>query len=279
MNCTLDNIEFLINNLRRAKNPISKIDFAEPACLSIAGSFCATFNIPLQTYFSDNVLKYINLTQLYHSDRKPYYPLTQLIPSRWNSDQISNTIANTLIRDEEFADIAEAHDFKKYLWYIISETLNNVSDHSQSPSGCFIAAQFYPLFHKAQVAIADNGIGLLKTLSHRYTLANEKEAIFKAVEKDVTGSVKTPYSTGAYKNAGMGLYAIKTIIEKTAGKLMIISNDSLVLFEADRMTDRKLDTDWKGTLVSFELNNEGLEDEFEHFKKKYIWDFPEENIF
>ena len=61
--------------------------------------------------------------------------------------------------------------------------------------------------------------------------------------------------SNAIDNAGHGLYALKTIIEKTNGKLMIISNNGIVrLDRRNHPTVQELqNTNWKGSIVTFEF--------------------------
>lgn len=251
--------------------PSEKIRFAEPIGLSLVQAYCEANHQCLEGYLSQEVLNYLKTTTVCHQKGKPYFPALIFKPSRASSDCTSDSVAAALVQTIK-QESQDAEDFKAYLRYIISELLNNVSDHSKSTFGCSIAAQYYPDNDRAQVAITDGGCGLLATLSMQYKLVNEKEAIFKAIEREVTGSVQNVYTSGAIKNAGIGLFAIKTIIEKTNGRLIIASNDTLVEFNGDSQpVVYPLSTQWQGTLVAFELSQSELNLEFDQFKRIHIW--------
>lgn len=50
------------------------------------------------------------------------------------------------------------------LWLILAELIQNIPDHSQSPTGGYAAFQAYTGGAKIQVAVSDNGLGALATL-------------------------------------------------------------------------------------------------------------------
>jgi len=83
--------------------------------------------------------------------------------------------------------------------------------------------------------------------------------------------------SNAIDNAGYGLYALKTIIEKTNGKLMIISNNGIVKLGRHYLTAQELqNTNWKGSIVAFEFFENEIEFSKDDFFRIYIWNQDEE---
>lgn len=278
--CKLENLSDFINQI--FSDLTTKRDFAEPACIvSVATIGVGNKEIKLENIFDENVINYIATTQQCHNSTKLYFPLQEIGACRTTSDNIANSLAKSITATQHFKSEQEANDFKKYIWYCVLETINNIADHAQCSFGGYAAAQFFPTYKKAQVAIGDQGIGLLKALQTNYNLESEEEAIFKAVEKCVTGSNNLLYGNGV-KNAGVGLFVIKTIIEETGGILSITSNDTTVIFKGKNTPIvKKLNNSFNGVLVAFEIYDDGLENEFEVFKKMFIWNTEEsqEEIF
>ena len=113
-----------------------------------------------------------------------------------------------------------------------------------------------------QIVVVDRGVGFLHNIQKLYQVNTEQDAILKALEKGVSSppaKINTYYSQN--NNVGYGLYALKTIIEKTNGKLMIISNNGIVRLDRNNhLTVQELkNTNWKGSIVAFEF----FEDEIE----------------
>jgi sensor histidine kinase regulating citrate/malate metabolism len=159
---------------------------------------------------------------------------------------------------------------------MVGEILNNAIQHSLSPIGAIITAQHFPTQRKLQIVVVDRGVGFLHNIQKRYQVNTEQDAILKALEKGVSSPPTKMYSN-AIDNAGYGLYALKTIIEKTNGKLMIISNNSIVKLGRHYLTAQELqNTNWKGSIVAFEFFENEIEFSKDDFFRIYIWNQDEE---
>ena len=170
-------------------------------------------------------------------------------------------------------------DLKSYLDYMVGEILHNAIQHSLSPIGAIITGQYFPAQRRLQIVVVDRGVGFLHNIQKRYQVNTEQDAILKALEKGVSSppaKINTYYSQNS--NAGYGLYALKTIIEKTNGKLMIISNNGMVRLDRDNhLTVQEFqNTNWKGSIVAFEFFEDEIEFSKDEFFKIYIWDQDEE---
>jgi len=185
---------------------------------------------------------------------------TPFIPFATEIDVIADDITHKIINNVNNPSDDEKDDLSKYLKYLIREMMSNVVSHSKSPIGGFITAQYYPKKKKVQVIIIDNGIGLQESLAQKYTLDNEADAIQKAMEKNVTGSNPFAAYNNVQKHAGLGLFFLSKIIENTQGNLLIVSNSTI--YKSSHNTFKELNTDFKGTLIAFEIFENNLEYEF-----------------
>jgi len=269
--------KFLNDILASSNN--QKCNFAEPSCLVAVEALSKSHkNINQHSIFSSDVIGYIETTQACHAVHKPYYPLKSFNACRSISDSIAVSLSNAISLTQHFKSLSEVEDFKKYVRYATSEIINNVADHSSSGSGGCVAAQFYPKDRKAQVAIADQGIGLMNALEKKHQPKTEEEAIYLSIEKGITGSNELMYGSGGYKNAGVGLFAIKKITEETNGVLSITSNDTMAIFRGKNTPEIiKLDNSFGGVLVAIEIYDEELNEDFEAFKKMHIWSTEEDS--
>jgi Histidine kinase-, DNA gyrase B-, and HSP90-like ATPase. len=176
-------------------------------------------------------------------------------------------------------DNEDKKDLKSYLDYMVGEILHNAIQHSLSPIGAIITGQYFPAQRRLQIVVVDRGVGFLHNIQKRYQVNTEQDAILKALEKGVSSppaKINTYYSQN--NNVGYGLYALKTIIEKTNGKLMIISNNGMVRLDRhNRLTVQEFqNTNWKGSIVAFEFFEDEIEFSKDEFFKIYIWDQGEE---
>ncbi len=197
------------------------------------------------------------------------------IPYRNFSHQTNiNTIAHEItVQIVDHLDLGpyDKEDFKLYINYAVSEVMQNVLDHSGSLCGGHVVGQSYPQKDKVQFAVSDCGVGLMATLQREYGVANEEEAILKALEPRVSGSEPIgPY--GEKRNAGIGLFALKCIIDETEGTLLIISNDTIYQRKNKQGTFvHTPNSRFRGTLVAFEFGENETVYSFEEFKKIFIW--------
>lgn len=191
-----------------------------------------------------------------HEEAGRFIPLRQIR----NAQDLGGLLAEivTLLHvDEEAA---------KGVMYAISEMVRNVLEHSSAGSGAIVCAQRYQGERGRKyvsLGIADRGIGVLGSLSKNYTLADDREAILKAIQPGVTGAQKTMY--GAPDNAGAGLFITRRLSEETGGYFAIGSGSAMFRTSAAkrRPKDARLVFHighFPGTVVCVEI---GLESENE----------------
>ncbi len=160
--------------------------------------------------------------------------------------------------------------------YVISELVRNVFEHSESPHGAIVCAQFYKKSNRIAIGVADAGIGIKESISVSHNPENDLEAIRLALTPGVTGT--TSRSGGTELNAGAGLFFIKSIAKVNRDFFVMYSGSSLYkllktppnkkikLFSdpfSDRCTKREHLPYWKGTAVGMDISLDQHQD-FDH---------------
>jgi len=178
-----------------------------------------------------------------------------------NIDKVSKNVTNMTVDNiTNLDELDDSNDIKNYLQYLISEMMDNVISHSCSEDGGLVLIEYDYPNKSIQVMIIDSGIGLSKGLLNEYKVDNEKDAIKKAMEKEITGSNSFGTYNNVQKHAGLGLYFLSRIINETKGNLTIVSNNAMYS-NKDELYDN-IDSSFKGTLIAFEIYIDNLEYEF-----------------
>jgi len=260
MNISFQNIETLLEKLQPKDTIVlNNIHWVEPIGIALLKLYkIANPNTKILYSGNPNATNYIKT--LLHTNNTQHINYLPLIQFDNNIDTITDIITRKIIYKAKKITPEAREDLLNYLKYLIREIMDNVISHSQSNCGGFITAQLYPSNNKVQVVIIDNGIGLLHSLSNHYNLENETAAIKKAMEKEVTGSNSFAAYNNVQKHAGLGLFFLSRIIENTKGNLLIVSNNTI--YKTSQNTFKELNTDFKGTLIAFEIFEDNLEYEF-----------------
>lgn len=115
--------------------------------------------------------------------------------------------------------------------YSIREIIRNVFEHSLSESA-WICGEYWPSRNNAQIAIMDEGIGILRSLknnSNYSILKNDKEANNLALEAGVSCTLgQKQYASQIWQNSGYGLYMAKSLCLK--GGFFILSSGEHTIF-------------------------------------------------
>lgn len=149
---------------------------------------------------------------------------------------------------------------------MVSELLRNVLEHSGSPTGAFICAQYYPESRKVGLGVADSGIGVRNALSHFHPTPDDASAIILALRPGITGT--SARFGGAENNAGAGLFYTKSLAVLSRTHMTISSGTGFykllkdparnpITIRDDSRADRhRLDNDippWQGTAIGIDI--------------------------
>lgn len=180
--------------------------------------------------------------------KKTYIPVINF-PSNAENDEkeyILAVVERLLIRQSDIqGNVANG------LKYMISETIDNITEHSESDRG-FICAQAYPRKGYLDICIADNGITLLGSYSK--LADNEIESDIEAIKAANRGlsSKNLPDA----ENRGYGIYTSKKmLVEGLGGQYMMMSGSSGYMKSRtiDGFFDLPKNLRWHGTIVALRI--------------------------
>jgi hypothetical protein len=171
--------------------------------------------------------------------------------------------------------------------YVFSEMVRNVLEHSSSPVGAFVAAQYYPETRRIAIGIADAGVGILEHMRRFHRVQSAQEAIRLALQPGITGT--TARIGGTEFNAGAGLFFTKSIASFSQNMFLLYSGDAAYRLMKGDPDVVELHTDpnddghlfpvglppWPGTVVGIDINvDRGLAfaDLLEKIRKAYYLD-------
>lgn len=150
--------------------------------------------------------------------------------------------------------------------YIISELVRNVLEHSASSYGAILSAQYYQKSNTIRIGIADTGLGIKETINDSYNVESDLEAIGLALTPGITGT--TNREGGTDKNAGAGLFFIKSIAAVNHDYFMIYSGKAMykllkaktnsISLHANPFDDKYSKEEnfpfWQGTIVGIDIS-------------------------
>jgi hypothetical protein len=131
------------------------------------------------------------------------------------------------------------------LSYCFYEILDNVLTHSEKICGT-VLMRYVPDSNMIQVLVADDGIGIQKSLSINpiYESITEEDAIASCINDKVTDG----------KGMGFGLYSTARLIKNAGIRLDIHSGGSIMSYDGNKVEVRSEEY-WQGTIVYFELHS------------------------
>lgn len=186
-----------------------------------------------------------------------FVPLTQVKNSEEQTRFITDMVPLLHLQPKQ----AEA------IRYVVSELIRNVLEHSDSPQGAVVAAQYHKKSNLIRLGIADTGTGIKNTINQSHQARTDMDALKLALTPGITGT--TPREGGTRDNAGAGLFFIKSIAANNRNFFMLFSGDALykllkrpshgkVRLYADPSKDRHSEKTglpyWQGTVVGVDLS-------------------------
>lgn len=274
---TIDNIEKALPYIDKINSFANKLEWVEPVFITAikAHKMINNDNSSTENTYIDNMLKNT------YNNIKTYSPIEHIHSRGENIETTAEHIANVMLKNYTHLSENDRKDLYDYMFYLFTEMMNNVVDHSLSPIGGYTMAQYYPTNQKIQFSIADKGIGFLENVKFKQNVNDEVEAIEKALEKGFTANKANQLYGSAYRNAGYGLYVMSEIIKQVGGKFVIISNNGLYRYNAlSNNTEKKiLDYSFNGVLVAFEFKEEGINHSMQEMVNILMQEEDEEDFY
>lgn len=109
--------------------------------------------------------------------------------------------------------------------YVFSEMVRNVLEHSESPVGAFVCAQYYRESGRIAIGIADAGRGIFDHIRRFHLVGTSRDALRLALQPGITGT--TSRIGGNEFNAGAGLFFTKSIATLSRNRFFLYSGSSM----------------------------------------------------
>jgi anti-sigma regulatory factor (Ser/Thr protein kinase) len=162
-----------------------------------------------------------------HEESGRFVPLTQIRTSQDLKDTITNLIPL----------LHAAPSVSDPIRYVISELGRNVLEHSNSPVGGFVCAQYFKDKKRIAIGMADAGVGIFNAMRTYHNPTSEQHAFQLALTPGISGA--TPRIGGNETNAGAGLFFIRSIA-KTSGNYFFIYSGNTSYKLVRRQKNRNL---------------------------------------
>jgi len=134
------------------------------------------------------------------------------------------------------------------LAFCLREVVRNVFEHAEIDS-CYVMAQRWSNGY-AEIAIADEGIGIPASLSKTHTVINPRSAIRLAMQPGITVNTEKP-DDNKWQNSGFGLYVLSEV-GSTCGSFTLLSDGNMLV--RDGGVDTWVPTPVNGTIVKLRAN-------------------------
>ncbi len=157
-----------------------------------------------------------------------YIPLTRLPISRITKDARENFIHQAEAIDREAMKIAgvltrnDDGPITATLTFAIRELMRNVMEHGNT-THIWYAAQYWPTKNRVEVAVLDEGIGLVPSLKRNKKLdvGDDEQAIRLSLQPGVSGAIQSNRKIdGDWRNSGYGLFMTSSLC-KSIGEFLI----------------------------------------------------------
>lgn len=166
-----------------------------------------------------------------------------LIDSSASQTRAVDTLCEIVLRQFE-----NARTLLPSFEWAVNEITDNIFIHSQSATPGVVSAQYYQSRHELEIAVVDQGLGLLGTLGSSRNAADERDAIKLALTRGLT---RDP-SVGQ----GNGLAGTELIMKRNAGSLRLWSCGTMVqINEKGRRFSEVPNVNGVGLVLTFDVRH------------------------
>ena len=169
-------------------------------------------------------------------------------------EEFSKKLARILGRDNTEANAL--------FTYLFREMLRNIPEHANC-SKALICGQYYSN-NSAEIAIIDEGIGILKSLQsntiHRMYINTDKDALECAIRPGISSTFnprRGQRSNEIWGNSGFGLYMANKICQLLGGSFCIASGNHFIEYKKNGELIEG-DTCFGGTAIKLEVSTTNL---------------------
>jgi len=199
------------------------------------------------------------------------------IDQRADIDRTANQLANALVGRMPDIDPQEPWDemtgentadrISIPISYALTELLNNAMSHARrrhhEDARVWVASQYYRSNGRLQLAVVDNGCGMLETLRENVALRDlPRKTDLDAILAALRPRVSCNRDLGVFDdtvNQGVGLTTTARIAERAGGRLVVVSGAGFhdPLGRSRRLLDGKR---WGGVAIALECRRDALKE-------------------
>lgn len=190
------------------------------------------YNLGRLTTAEDFGNRYIPIKKITAEALHSEYTDTTLLNAK--VDRHADILANTLV-----GDISQsAHDA---LQYCFREMIRNSFEHANVDE-LWVCGQYWPTRHEAEIAILDEGIGILGSFRnnrriHATTCSEANKLSLQPGLSRTLGLRQDPFDY--WQNSGYGLYVASTLCAMNDGYFCLSSGDNAILVNGETQTEYK----------------------------------------
>ena len=144
-------------------------------------------------------------------------------------------------------------ELHKLLTYLIREILRNTPEHAGTNT-MWVCGQYWPSFELAEIAIADEGIGIYNSITqnhaHKEYITDNEKALQWALKAGISEAFRPSMkqkSSDEWAKSGFGLYMVNEICKRLNGSFCIISYGNYMLI--DNHGIKYGETNFRGTAI------------------------------
>ena len=170
---------------------------------------------------------------------------------------------------------------RQTLTYVLREIIRNSEEHS-SADVVWVCAQHWPQYKLVEIAILDEGIGIMRSLKSNRHFARSIKTDHDALKLSLLPGVTEAYKRrdlddGIWANSGYGLYIAKEICARLGGIFMIASGDSCLGTYTHNLVAQPIDEETAlcGTAICMRFRTDAV-DNFETIRTQIINDGQKE---
>lgn len=153
-------------------------------------------------------------------------------------------------------------ELHKLLTFLIREILRNTPEHAGTNT-MWVCGQYWPSYELAEIAIADEGIGIYNSItqncSHREYITDNKKALQWALKAGISEAFNPSNkqsSRDEWANSGFGLYMVNSICKYLNGSFCIISYGDYMLI--DNHGIKYGETNFRGTAIRMRVPSKNI---------------------
>lgn len=207
-----------------------------------------------------------------------YLPITELDFDKIQMDSVINSSMTEMgdiieKKSSELAKILSGNnkEFHILLTYLIREMLRNIPEHAECRKAWICGQSWND--GTAEIAILDEGIGVLKSLQrnkiHNKFIKNDLDAITNAIRAGISRAFdpsKNNSSNEMWANSGFGLYMASEICKELNGSFCLVSGKNYIYIN-ENGSIVKGDTVFQGTSIKMTISTSSLKNSKEIISK------------